>query len=64
MTNNCLYHTGFNVEAVEYKNITFTVWDVGGQDKVKSSAICFIFNFIFIDGVRKNVKKFKGNKDK
>lgn len=26
---------GFNVETVEYKNISFTVWDVGGQDKVK-----------------------------
>ncbi|MED6174268.1 hypothetical protein PIB30_067512 [Stylosanthes scabra] len=24
---------GFNVEIVEYKNINFTVWDVGGQDK-------------------------------
>ena len=23
---------GFNVETVEYKNISFTVWDVGGQD--------------------------------
>ena len=22
---------GFNVETVEYKNISFTVWDVGGQ---------------------------------
>lgn len=28
---------GFNVETVEYKNISFTVWDVGGQDKVRSS---------------------------
>ena len=28
-------HTGFNVETVEYKNISFTVWDVGGQDKVR-----------------------------
>ena len=27
---------GFNVETVEYKNISFTVWDVGGQDKVSS----------------------------
>ncbi|KAF7143464.1 hypothetical protein RHSIM_Rhsim05G0087600 [Rhododendron simsii] len=27
--------TGFNVEAVEYKNISFTVWDVGGQDKIR-----------------------------
>ena len=26
---------GFNVETVEYKNISFTVWDVGGQDKVE-----------------------------
>merc|ERR1719253_514671 len=26
---------GFNVERVEYKNITFTVWDVGGQDKIR-----------------------------
>jgi hypothetical protein len=25
------------VETVEYKNISFTVWDVGGQDKVGSS---------------------------
>merc|ERR1712118_536659 len=22
---------GFNVETVEYKNIEFTVWDIGGQ---------------------------------
>jgi ADP-ribosylation factor protein 1 len=26
---------GFNVETVEYKNIAFTVWDVGGQDKLR-----------------------------
>jgi len=29
-----LKFAGFNVETVEYKNISFTVWDVGGQDKV------------------------------
>ena len=23
---------GFNVETVEYQNVSFTVWDVGGQD--------------------------------
>ena len=28
---------GFNVETVEYKNISFTVWDVGGQDKVTTA---------------------------
>jgi len=26
---------GFNVETVEYQNVDFTVWDVGGQDKIR-----------------------------
>ncbi|KJE92585.1 ADP-ribosylation factor 2 [Capsaspora owczarzaki ATCC 30864] len=26
---------GFNVESVEYKNVNFNVWDVGGQDKIR-----------------------------
>lgn len=26
---------GFNVESVAYNNINFTVWDVGGQDKIR-----------------------------
>ncbi|KLO18054.1 ARF/SAR superfamily [Schizopora paradoxa] len=26
---------GFNVETVEFQNISFTVWDVGGQDKIR-----------------------------
>ncbi|KAL4598432.1 hypothetical protein ACB092_11G059500 [Castanea dentata] len=25
----------FNVETVDFKNISFTVWDVGGQDKIR-----------------------------
>ena len=37
--NNLLFFlcllAGFNVETVEYKNISFTVWDVGGQDKIR-----------------------------
>jgi ADP-ribosylation factor protein 1 len=42
---------GFNVETVEYTNISFTVWDVGGQDKIRrlwrhyfqnTSAIIFV----------------------
>ncbi len=28
--------TGFNVETVEYKTISFTVWDVGGQNKIRA----------------------------
>lgn len=27
---------GFNVETIEYRNINFTVWDVGGQDRVRA----------------------------
>ena len=26
---------GFNVETVQYQNISFTVWDIGGQDKIR-----------------------------
>lgn len=34
LTCGHVFCAGFNVETVEYKNISFTVWDVGGQDKV------------------------------
>jgi len=32
---NTIPTIGFNVETVEYKNISFTMWDVGGQDKIR-----------------------------
>ena len=35
VTTVCFFPKGFNVETVEYKNISFTVWDVGGQDKIR-----------------------------
>lgn len=35
LPNILLFFLGFNVETVEYKNISFTVWDVGGQDKIR-----------------------------
>ncbi|XP_039156391.1 ADP-ribosylation factor 1-like [Eucalyptus grandis] len=28
--------SGFNVETVEYKNVIFTAWDVGGPDKIRA----------------------------
>ncbi|KAK9129090.1 hypothetical protein Syun_017887 [Stephania yunnanensis] len=37
--------SGFNVETVEYKNISFTVWDVGGQDKVYAHIILVLHYF-------------------
>ncbi|XP_036339043.1 ADP-ribosylation factor 4-like [Rhagoletis pomonella] len=27
---------GFNVETVEYKNIRFSVWDIGGQQRIRN----------------------------
>ena len=35
LTSSFFSLAGFNVETVEYKNISFTVWDVGGQDKIR-----------------------------
>merc|ERR1712061_514363 len=26
---------GFNVESVDYKDVSFTAWDVGGRDKIR-----------------------------
>jgi len=26
---------GFNVESVRYRNVEFTMWDIGGQDKIR-----------------------------
>lgn len=27
---------GFNVETVQYKNICFNIWDIGGQERLRS----------------------------
>jgi len=44
---------GFNVEKVRYKNLTFTVWDIGGQERIRrlwkhyfagSDAIIFVID--------------------
>jgi small GTP-binding protein len=34
-TVNTVPTIGFNVERVEYKNLSFTVWDVGGQERIR-----------------------------
>ena len=26
---------GFNVEVINYKNVSFTIWDVGGSEKIR-----------------------------
>ncbi|KAK0065981.1 E3 ubiquitin-protein ligase TRIM23, partial [Biomphalaria pfeifferi] len=35
---------GFNVETVEYKNFQFTIWDVGGQHKIRPLWKHYYFN--------------------
>jgi hypothetical protein len=35
MLINFFFLAGFNVEKVQYKNVVFTVWDVGGQEKLR-----------------------------
>lgn len=35
---------GFNVETIEYKNIKFTIWDVGGQPKLRPLWKHYYFN--------------------
>ncbi|ETN73032.1 hypothetical protein NECAME_18537, partial [Necator americanus] len=27
--------TGFNVETVDYRDVSFTIWDIGGNQKVR-----------------------------
>lgn len=58
--------TGFNVETVEYKNISFTVWDVGGQDKIRplwrhyfqnTQGLIFVVSFIITTDCHKQKKK-------
>lgn len=34
-TTTIRLYPGFNVEKVQYKNVMFTVWDVGGQERLR-----------------------------
>ena len=49
---------GFNVKTLDYKVLNFTVWDVGGQDKIrvlwkhyydKTGGIIFVIDSIVIE---------------
>lgn len=35
---------GFNVETLKYKNITFQVWDLGGQTSIRPYWRCYFHN--------------------
>lgn len=59
---------GFNVEKVQYKNVIFTVWDVGGQEKLRplwrhyfnnTDALIYVVDCCDRDRVEKAASEFK-----
>ncbi|RLN13233.1 ADP-ribosylation factor-like [Panicum miliaceum] len=63
---------GFNVEKVEHKNVAFTVWDVGGQDKLRplwrqylsnSDALIYVVDSMDRDRIRVAREEFQAVKD-
>lgn len=59
---------GFNVEKVQYKNVIFTVWDVGGQEKLRplwrhyfnnTDALIYVVDCCDRDRVSKAASEFK-----
>jgi ADP-ribosylation factor-like protein 1 len=40
----CLTAIGFNVESVQYKNLKFQVWDLGGQTSIRPYWRCYYSN--------------------
>lgn len=59
---------GFNVEKVQYKNVIFTVWDVGGQEKLRplwrhyfnnTDALIYVVDCCDRDRVDKAASEFK-----
>ena len=59
---------GFNVEKVQYKNVLFTVWDVGGQEKLRplwrhyfnnTDGLIYVVDSQDRDRVQKAAQEFK-----
>eukprot|EP00210_Caulerpa_lentillifera_P004345 g4143.t2 len=59
---------GFNVEKVQYKNVVFTVWDVGGQEKLRplwrhyfnnTDALIFVVDSRDTERVQRAAAEFK-----
>tara|TARA_Y100000996_G_scaffold103736_3_gene75891 strand:- start:34065 stop:34604 length:540 start_codon:yes stop_codon:yes gene_type:complete len=46
--NNHIPTIGFNVETLKYKNLNITVWDVGGQDKIRKLWLHYFTNTNYI----------------
>ena len=43
ISNEFIIAIGFNVETVEFKNLKFQVWDLGGQTGIRYDITYFIF---------------------
>eukprot|EP01026_Neomeris_dumetosa_P016404 TRINITY_DN1622_c0_g2_i1.p2 TRINITY_DN1622_c0_g2~~TRINITY_DN1622_c0_g2_i1.p2 ORF type:complete len:192 (-),score=19.32 TRINITY_DN1622_c0_g2_i1:252-827(-) len=59
---------GFNVEKVQYKNVVFTVWDVGGQEKLRplwrhyfnnTDALIFVVDSFDRERIQRATQEFK-----
>uniref|UniRef100_A0A061QX77 Arf/Sar family, other n=1 Tax=Tetraselmis sp. GSL018 TaxID=582737 RepID=A0A061QX77_9CHLO len=59
---------GFNVEKVQYRNVTFTVWDVGGQEKLRplwrhyfnnTDGLIYVVDSMDRDRIQKAAAEFK-----
>lgn len=59
---------GFNVEKVQYKNVMFTVWDVGGQEKLRplwkhyfnnTDGLIFVVDSADRERIGKSAQEFK-----
>ncbi|CAI5955807.1 unnamed protein product [Closterium sp. NIES-64] len=59
---------GFNVEKVQYKNVQFTVWDVGGQEKLRpmwrnyfnnTDALIYVVDSLDRERVRQAAQEFQ-----
>ena len=59
---------GFNVETLDYKGLSFTLWDVGGQDKIrviwkhyydKTDAIIFVIDSSDRDRIEDSAEELK-----
>ena len=59
---------GFNVETLDYKGLNFTIWDVGGQDKIRvlwkhyyseTDGIIFVIDSSDAEGLNDAVEELK-----
>ena len=59
---------GFNVESIEYKKLSLTVWDVGGQDRIRPlwkhyyegvNAMIFVVDVNDIDRMNEVIQELK-----